>query len=105
MPDTLAFVAPWYGQDIAGGAEAECRATARALRSRDVPVEILTTCARDHASPWVYHHPEGVTEEDGFVVRRFKVRPRDPERYVRVQWRLTAGGKLTSFDDEDFDRE
>ena len=105
MPDTLAFVAPWYGQDIAGGAEAECRATARALRSRGVPVEILTTCARDHASPWADHHPEGVTEEDGFVVRRFKVRPRDPERYGQLQWRLTAGGTLTSFEEEDFVRE
>ena len=72
---------PGTVRDIAGGAEAECRATARALRDRGVPVEILTTCARDHASPWADHHPDGVTEEDGFVVRRFKVRPRDPERY------------------------
>jgi glycosyltransferase involved in cell wall biosynthesis len=70
-----------------------------------VPVEILTTCVRDHASPWTDHHPEGVTEEDGFVVRRFKVRPRDPERYGRLQWRLTAGGTLTSFEEEDFIRE
>ena len=92
LPDTLAFVVPWYGPDIAGGAEAECRATARALRDRGVPVEILTTCARDHASPWADHHPDGVTEEDGFVVRRFKVRPRDPERYGRLQWRLDLGG-------------
>ena len=105
MPDTLAFVAPWYGAEIPGGAEAECRATARALRNRGVPVEILTTCARDHASPWVDHHPDGVTEEDGFVVRRFKVRPRDPERYARLQWRLTLGGTLTSFEEEDFVRE
>ena len=105
MPDTLAFVTPWYGRDIAGGAEAECRATARALRSRGVPVEILTTCALDHGSPWSDHHPEGVTEEDGFVVRRFKVRPRDPERYGQLQWRFTAGGTLTSFEEEDFVRE
>ncbi len=105
MPDTLAFVTPWYGRDIPGGAEAECRATARALRDRGVPVEILTTCARDHASPWADHHPDGVTEEDGFVVRRFKVRPRDPERYGRLQWRLNHGGTLTSFEEEDFVRE
>jgi glycosyltransferase involved in cell wall biosynthesis len=105
LPDTLAFVVPWHGRDIPGGAEAECRATARALRARGVPVEILTTCARDHASPWTDHHPDGVTEEDGFVVRRFKVRPRDPERYGRLQWRLTLGGTLTSFEEEDFVRE
>jgi glycosyltransferase involved in cell wall biosynthesis len=105
LPDTLAFVAPWYGRDIAGGAEAECRATARALRDRGVPVEILTTCALDHASPWADHHPAGVTEEDGLVVRRFKVRPRDPERYARLQWRLSLSGTLTSFEEEDFVRE
>jgi glycosyltransferase involved in cell wall biosynthesis len=105
LSETLAFVVPWYGPGIAGGAEAECRATARALRDRGVPVEILTTCARDHASPWVDHHPDGVTEEDGFVVRRFKVRPRDPDRYVRLQWRLDLGGPLTSFEEEDFVRE
>jgi len=104
LPESLAFVVPWYGADIAGGAEAECRATARALRARGVPVEILTTCARDHASSWTDHHPEGATEEDGFVVRRFRVRPRDPERYARLQWRMDLGGALTSFEEEDFVR-
>jgi len=105
LPETLAFVVPWYGPDTAGGAEAECRATARALRARGVPIEILTTCARDHASPWADHHPVGVTEEDGFLVRRFKVRPRNPDRYARLQWRLDLGGILTSFEEEDFVRE
>jgi glycosyltransferase involved in cell wall biosynthesis len=105
LPDTLAFVVPWYGRDVPGGAEAECRATARALAARGVPVEVLTTCARDHASPWTDHHPEGATEEDGLLVRRFKVRPRDPERYARLQWRLDLGGTLTSFEEEDFVRE
>ena len=105
MPERLAFVTPWYGPAIAGGAEAECRATARALAARGVPVEILTTCARDHASEWTDHHPEGVTQEDGLTVRRFKVRPRDPDRYVRLHWRLQLGGSLGSFEEEDFVRE
>jgi glycosyltransferase involved in cell wall biosynthesis len=105
LPETLAFVVPWFGRDIPGGAEAECRATARALRARGVPVEILTTCARDHASPWVDHYPDGVTEEDGLLVRRFKVRPRDPARYGRLQWRLDLGATLTSFEEEDFVRD
>lgn len=105
MPETLAFVIPWYGRDIAGGAEAECRATARALAARGVPVEILTTCARDHASGWTDHHPEGTSEEDGLPVRRFKVRPRDADRYLRLHWRLHLGGRLSSFEEEDFVRE
>jgi glycosyltransferase involved in cell wall biosynthesis len=105
LPETLAFVTPWYGPAATGGAEAECRATAQALAARGIRVEILTTCARDHASEWADHHPEGLTEEDGLPVRRFKVRPRDPERYVRLHWRLQLGGALTSFEEEDFVRE
>lgn len=105
MPETLAFVIPWYGREIAGGAEAESRATALALAARGVPVEILTTCARDHASEWTDYHPEGLTEEDGLPVRRFKVRPRDPERYLRLHWRLQLGGRLSSYEEEDFVRE
>ena len=59
---------------------------------------------RDHASPWVDHHPDGVTEEDGFVVRRFKVRPRiRAVRAAPVAPHL--GGTLTSFEEEDFVRE
>lgn len=104
MADTLAFVTPWYGRDIAGGAEAECRATARALRARGVRIEILTTCARDHASPWADHHPPGVTEEDGLLVRRFRVRPRDAERYARLQWRLDLGGRLAPHEEAEFVR-
>jgi glycosyltransferase involved in cell wall biosynthesis len=101
LPETLGFVVPWYGPDIPGGAEAECRATARALQARGVAVEILTTCARDHTGDWSDHHPEGVTEEHGIVVRRFKVRPRNPAQYGRVQWRMSLGGTLNSFEEED----
>ncbi len=103
--ERLAFVIPWYGRNIAGGAEAECRATAHALAARGVPVEILTTCARDHASDWTDHHPEGVTEEDGLTVRRFKVRPRDAQRYQRFQWRLDLGGRLNPLEEATFVRE
>ncbi len=81
MPETLAFVIPWYGPGIAGGAEAECRATAGALAARGLSVEILTTCARDHASPGADDYPEGPDEIGGLPVRRFKVRPRDPARH------------------------
>jgi glycosyltransferase involved in cell wall biosynthesis len=101
LPETLGFVVPWYGPDIPGGAEAECRATARALRARGVAVEILTTCARDHTGDWTDYHPDGATEENGIVVRRFKVRPRNPAQYGRVQWRMSLGGTLNSFEEED----
>jgi glycosyltransferase involved in cell wall biosynthesis len=105
MPETLAFVIPWYADNLGGGAEAECRATAKALQARGLPVEILTTCARDHGSAWVDHHAPGASEEGGLGVRRFKTRPRDLERYLRLHWRLQLGGTLTSYEEEDFVRE
>lgn len=104
MPETLAFVIPWYGRNLPGGAEAECRATARALAARGVPVEILTTCAPD-SSRWADHHPEGLTHEDGLPVRRFKVRPRDPERYLQLHQRLHLAGRLDPHEEEAFVRE
>jgi glycosyltransferase involved in cell wall biosynthesis len=105
MPETLAFVVPWYGPDIPGGAESECRATARALAAEGVRVEILTTCARDHASGWSDHHPEGVSVEGGLTVRRFRTRPRDPERYAKLQRHLDVGGGLSLGEEEEFVRQ
>jgi len=102
LPETLAFVLPWYGRDASGGAQAECRATARALAGRGVPVEILTTAARGHDSEWTDHYPQGLTEEDGLPVRRFALRPRDPERHAGLHWRLRHGGRLASWEETDF---
>lgn len=102
MPETLAFVTPWYGPHATGGAEAECWATARALARRGVPVEILTTCALNHAAGWADHHAAGVTEEDGLTVRRFKVRPRDEERFARYRWRLEHGAPLRPWEEREF---
>jgi glycosyltransferase involved in cell wall biosynthesis len=102
LPDTLAFVVPWFGTAATGGAEAECRATAKALQARGLAVEILTTCALSHAGGWTDHHPEGVSEEDGITVRRFRVRPRDPARYARGQSRLRLGGRLQPWEEREF---
>ncbi len=108
MAERLGFVIPWYGRDISGGAEAECRATALALARRGVTVEILTTCALDHASDWVNHHPEGATEEEGLTVRRFKVRPRNAARFGDLNTRLLMGWPapvLSTVEEEAFVRE
>ena len=105
MAERLGFVIPWYGRDISGGAEAECRATALALARHGVEVEILTTCALDHASDWVNYHPEGVTEEEGLTVRRFKVRARHAARYWQLNTRLLMGGALSRLEEEEFIRE
>src|SRR5205807_4079260 len=48
----LAFVVPWFGAGIPGGAETACRLTAAKLREAGVPVEVLTTCIREFRSDW-----------------------------------------------------
>jgi len=105
VAERLAFVIPWYGRDIGGGAEAECRATALTLARRGVPVEILTTCALDHGSDWTDYHPEGVTQEEGLTVRRFKVRPRGAARFNLLNTRLLMGWPLSPLEEEEFIRE
>ena len=75
----VAFCVQRYGADVAGGAEALCRRTARALSEAGDEVVVYTTTARDYLS-WAPHHPEGTHAEDGVTVRRFAVRPPDPRR-------------------------
>ena len=85
----LAFVIPWYGENIAGGAEAECRGLAKALARQGLTVEILTTCVRDFRADWSENfHPAGTSLEGGIPVRRFRARRRDTAAFDRVNARL-----------------
>ena len=70
-PDTIALVPPRFGSGVVGGAEAVVADMARGLAARGLPVEILTTCARDHFT-WANEFAPGVSEpEVGVIVRRF----------------------------------
>lgn len=42
----IAFVIPWYGEDMKGGAEMELREVSVHLAKAGIDVEILTTCAK-----------------------------------------------------------
>ncbi len=74
-PNTIGLVPPRYGPDVVGGAEAVIAELAAGLVERGWPVEILTTCARDHVT-WDNEYKPGVSTEsygDGeLVVRRFE---------------------------------
>jgi glycosyltransferase involved in cell wall biosynthesis len=83
----VAFVVPRYGADVVGGAETLVRGFAEHLAAEGYPVEVLTTCARDHFS-WENVHRPGAARERGVVVRRFPVRPRDGHRYVFLEQRI-----------------
>ena len=55
----IAFVTPWYGDHIPGGAESECREVAQHLHQAGVSVEILTTCVCEFGADWSvnFHKP------------------------------------------------
>lgn len=92
----LAFVVPWYGRTIPGGAEAECRRTAENLAQRGVEVEVLTTCVRELESDWGHNfYPEGGYLINGVTVRRFKIRPRKGEVFNQINDKLMKGLPVT----------
>jgi glycosyltransferase involved in cell wall biosynthesis len=83
----IAFVVQRYGLEINGGAELHCRWVAEHLR-KHAEVEVLTTKSVDYVT-WRNHYPRDVEEVNGITVRRFPVvRPRNPERFGRLQDRL-----------------
>lgn len=85
----LAFVTPWYGQDIPGGAEVETRRVAEHLSAAGFETEVWTTCVRDFYGDWGrnYHRP-GVETINGVPVHRFPVKPRDRAAFDAVNWKL-----------------
>lgn len=102
----IAFVTPWYGRDIPGGAEAEARHTAVQLHQAGYPVEVLTTCIRDLYSDWgKNHHSPGVETIDGIPVRRFAVQKRDKLAFDQINWRLMQGQAISAAEETIFNNE
>ena len=102
----IAFVIPWYGANIGGGAEAEARRTAEHLHRVGLPVEVLTTCVRDFSSDWGQnHHRAGESVENDVLVRRFPVRRRNRDAFDAVNSKLMHGQPITSAEEEIYVRE
>ena len=88
----IGFVIPWYGLNISGGAESECRSTALQLRQVGFDVEILTTCIKDFRSDWNENfYPCGRDTVEGLPVRRFKVRKSSRDEFHRINRKLMDG--------------
>jgi glycosyltransferase involved in cell wall biosynthesis len=88
----LAFVVQRYGAEVAGGAEALCRRTARALAAAGDDVTVYTTTARDYLT-WAPHYPPGEEREDGVRVLRFPVDPPDPNASAALLRALALRGE------------
>ncbi|MEL7210467.1 MAG: hypothetical protein AAGK32_19920, partial [Actinomycetota bacterium] len=91
---TIAFVPPRFGDGVVGGAEAVVAEMAAALARLGLPVEILTTCARDHFT-WANALPAGVEQVGDVVVRRFPTVVDTPGRHrERLGARILNGEDL-----------
>lgn len=95
------MVVPRFGAGIVGGAENLIRGLALRGFDEEDTVEIATTCARDHET-WHNTLPPGETLEDGLVVRRFAVSPRDEASHQRLHARLLANGRLDYLEELEF---
>jgi glycosyltransferase involved in cell wall biosynthesis len=102
----LAFVIPWFGPDIPGGAEAVCLHTASHLHQAGFPVEVLTTCIKEFRSNWsVNYHSRGTETIQGLTVRRFPVAQCDARAFHGINGRLMNGQSITSEEETVFIRE
>jgi glycosyltransferase involved in cell wall biosynthesis len=103
MTAKIAFVIPWYGEEIRGGAESLCRATVKGLLNAGVAAEVLTTCVKEFLSDWNQNfHPEGTSCEHGVPVRRFRVRRRETAIFDKVNYKLMNNLPLTSAEEDLF---
>ncbi len=87
----LAFVIPWYGADISGGAEAECYGLVHALRQShpELKIEVVTTALKEFAGDWNHNfHREGSQIEDEILVHRFCAEPVNRRLYSKIQPKL-----------------
>lgn len=92
----IAFVTPWFGEKIPGGAEMELRGLATHFREYGIPIEILTTCVKDFNSDWnENYYKVGQYDVLGLSVLRFKVRKRDVTAFDAVNYKLMNNIKIT----------
>jgi len=98
----VAFVVPWYGEGIMGGAETLAKTTAENLRRRGIEVEILTTCSKQFMSDWTNDYEEGLYDVDEVPVRRFRVDPRNTKLFDKINLRLMNSLPISPDDEGHF---
>ncbi|SHK67985.1 Glycosyltransferase involved in cell wall bisynthesis [Anaerocolumna jejuensis DSM 15929] len=85
----LAFVTPWFGEKIPGGAEMALRGITQHLFASGINLEILTTCVKEFSSDWNENfHKPGEVHINGIPVKRFSVSKRDVKKFDEVNYKL-----------------
>lgn len=106
MKKKIAFVIPWYGEKISGGAEMECKSVAEHLKGTGIEVEILTTCVKDFSSDWgKNYYCEGIQIINDIPVRRFEVDKRDARAFDAVNYKLINHLPITLEEEDVFFKE
>jgi len=80
----VAFVVPWFGKGLGGGAEAACLGLVEACKEYcpEIDVEVFTTALKEFAVDWNQNvHTEGLHDEHGIKVRRFIADPSDRTKF------------------------
>ena len=88
LKNKITFVIPWYGKELVGGAETQCRRTAENLTERGTTVEVFTTCSKEFLSDWSDYHTEGDYDVNGIKVKRFRVDKRDIKLFDSINYKL-----------------
>ncbi len=97
----IAFVIPWYSENIPGGAEMELRGLTTHLHESGVEIEILSTCVKEFSANWnVNHFKAGEDIVHGFKIRRFPIRKGNHDLFGAVNYKLMNGFKITPDEEE-----
>ncbi len=97
----VAFVIPWFGESIPGGAESLCRDTAVRLKKEKVNVEIITTCIKEFNSDWDTNFwEERCYEELNLPIRRFSIEKTNRKEFDAVNYKLMNNIEITKEEEE-----
>ncbi len=99
----IAFVTPWYGSNIQGGAETLCREVVKHLQQSNTEMEILTTCVKEFLSDWnTNFFNTGECSINCIKVRRFPVSSRNAEKFDKVNYKLINNIPVTQEEESIF---
>lgn len=99
----IAFVAPFFGAQAAGGAEFAARTLATQLAVAGLHIEVLTTCLQDLTTGLDRSiYPEGVSTDGLLHIRRFPVPKPDMRHFGALNELILSGAEITDAEERQF---